>query len=255
MLGGMMPIAHTVTMLRSSSPQAAVGLLASMPADRVHAVLQSLHPQDVARLLPAMRPHQRGPLIAALTSEQIAVSLLLLSAEQAGKWLSELSEADRLPIMGAMPPQAIPVLLRTMPGQNSDEVLASMGAPQAHATRESIYERGVVEAFGRTNVTVTFPDGAPSTLFLVEVFGQTIAVTALFHESGVLTPQGVQYGQNLALDWQAAGVLIVTNMPVSDEAIAYSREARRQGWLLDTVMWIDRRHDGAVQRALVGLIR
>jgi hypothetical protein len=207
--------------------------------------------------MPWVKPQHRHHLIAALTSEQLAASLLLLSVEQAGRWLAELDEDDRIPIMNCMPPKAIPVLLSSMPGQNRDEVIAAMAPTQANATRETLYERGVAEAFGRTNVTVSHPQGAPPGIFIVQVFGRSIAVTPIFYEEdvGTLSTQDLRYAQNMAIELQAAGALVVSNTTLSEDVTAYRKEARRQGWIFDIVTWIDRRHDGLLQRALVSLIR
>ena len=236
-------------------PKRAVAVLTGMPPDRMTAVVTAMRPKDIARLLLAMTVEQRSRLFGMLPSEHIAAVLLLLSVEQAAAILTSMPEEETLVTFECLPPQAVPMLLAAMSADDQSWLLSAMEPTQASALRGSLYELGVQAALQRTNATVNRPSEAASNVLLVTTSQQSFAVSLFFREFGSLTVQEVRYAQEAAVTAQVRGALAVTNVGLSNEVLAYRRDARAQGWIIDVVTWTDPRQDGLLQRTLAGLIR
>jgi hypothetical protein len=254
--GGMMPITQLVAMLRTTPPQHAAGVLLAMPMDRINAVLGAMKPVDVARLLIGTKPPQRNTVLGLLSIEQIIGVLRTLPVEHAATLLAGLPKDHIVAVIDGLPPKAVPVLLEAMPPEFRAALLGEMDPYQADGTLTTMYQRGVAQALGRTNVHITYPNGDQDPTLLVQTFERLIVVSICYHdENGALSQREIRSAEDTATWLRAHGVLVVTNAPLTQEAIGYRSDARAMDRLVDVVTWIDNRHDGMLQRALVSLVR
>jgi hypothetical protein len=80
-------------------------------------------------------------------------------------------------------------------------------------------------------------------------------IAVRYFETGALTPYDMREVEAAAARAEANGTLAVTNVSVPKDVVDYGRDARGAGRLIDAVTWVDSRHDGLLQRALVSLVR
>ena len=250
-----MPVTQLVAMLRGTAPQHAAGVLLAMPTDRVNAVLTAMQPADIARLLSGMKAGQRNTVLSMLTIEQIIGVLRTMPVEHAAGLLAGMPKERIVEVIDGLPPKAVPVLMEAMPPEFRAALLDEMDPYQADGTMSTMYQRGVAQALGRTNVQITYPNGEQDPTLLVQTFERLIVVAICYHDDGALSQREIRTAEDTAAWMRANGTLVVTNAQLTQEAIGYRSEARSRERLVDVVTWLDPRHDGALQRALVSLVR
>ena len=253
--GGMMPVTQLVAMMRSSPPQHAAGLLMAMPVDRLHAVLGALKPVDLARLVVGAKPNHRADILALLSHDQIIGVLRTVKPNQAAVLLSGVSRDLALAVIANLPTAAAAVLLNAMDVERRKVLLAGMDPVISGELLVTMYEHGVAHALGRTNATISYPPDGPRGTLLVRAFDRLIVVIIRYGDYGVFPVRGVQEAEHAATWARASAALAVTRLPLSDEANDYLDAARAAGRPLDAITWLDERHDGLLQRSLVGLVR
>lgn len=122
-----MPVAGVTAMLRMTAPSKAAGILMSMPADRIHAVLNAMDPADIARILAAAKPERAVPALCALAPERIALIFMAIPAQLAAG------------LLRAMPENLVSSVLVMMPAERAEQLVAVLrpapAAPPAPAAR------------------------------------------------------------------------------------------------------------------------
>lgn len=250
--GGMMPVTQLIAMIRSSPAKSAIGLLTSMPADRMPHVIAGLAPRDIARLLPLMRPEFLGMLAVSLTPEQLSGLIELTTPEQAVALVSALPTERFTAVGGGLSDQAVLTLLAELPEDRQSALRAALDPHRLHAALSTVYERDVAAALARANAEVSVPEGAPRGTVVARTLGWRIVVAARFGDDGRVA---IRDAEAVAYRLRATGALSVTNYQPADDVLHYCHEARLQGRPIGAVAWVDLRHDGTLKRALVHLIQ
>lgn len=136
-----MPVAGVTAMLRMAAPQHAAGVLMSMPADRVRAVLAEMEPAVVVRILTATTLQRSATLLAALSSDRAALVLGAMAVRRAAETLA-LMPVDRVTaaLTGVSPDRAQTLLsaLRPAPDPVADPVAVSAAVPVAVPVATSV---------------------------------------------------------------------------------------------------------------------
>ena len=107
-----MPVAGVTAMLRMTAPSKAAGILMSMPADRIQAVLTAMEPADLGRILATAKPERAVPALCALAPERIALILMAMSVQPAARFLA------------AMPADLVSSVLVMMPAERAEQLVA-----------------------------------------------------------------------------------------------------------------------------------
>lgn len=247
---GQMPTTQVVAMLKVSGPAQAVGILTSMPADRMAALLAVMEPADLARILAAAPAVRRGELLAAVPAERIGALLRELPAPQVSELLSVVPAELAAQLLRGSPPQQAAQLLSTLPQQTRALLLDAMELDSADGLSLAVYEQEATEAVGRVSGRVSRLDRSGRDV-LAEVFGRNVHVAVRYCATEASLGSAV-YNAVAEANWRrVAGLVVVTNVALPDDAVALADNARGAGRPLELVRWIDARDDGAFKRALV----
>ncbi|MFB9444701.1 hypothetical protein Dvina_22565 [Dactylosporangium vinaceum] len=246
--GGMMPVAQLVTMLRSSPASSAAGLLQAMPADRLPIVAAALKPADLVRIVPALRPEARRGLLQALEPDCLSAVIRGVPPQQAATLLP-LVPAERLaPVVAGLSDGALAEVLGGLTPEQRQRV-ESVAAPGRERKVLGLrYGESVARALVRGNVHVA----VYSDTMLVTKGRWRIAVAARLGDDGRVA---VRDAEDTAYKVRADGALAVTDVAAAADVVQYTRETSDAGRPLETVVWVDERHDGHLMRALVSLFR
>jgi hypothetical protein len=218
-------------------------------------VLAGVKPDDLSRIILAMRPEGQADLLARLPREQLIDLLRIIPEEQAARLLHSLSTKRALTVMDALQPEENALLLEAMGPQQQAALLAAMDPYRAGTLLTMVYERGIARVLGRTNVRVTAPEGGAANPLMVEIASRFILVTMHHLTQGEFDLPEMQRAEEAARRSRADGVLAVTNARLSREVMEHCREAVQWGGCIDAVNWTDPGHDGVLLRALVALVR
>ncbi|HCT80784.1 MAG TPA: hypothetical protein DGG94_08335 [Micromonosporaceae bacterium] len=250
--GGMTPVVQLVAIIRNASPRDAAQLLKDMPVDRLPVVTAAMGPGEVARLLWAAPVDFRGALIDALTTEQLLEVLRAQQTNQAVTLLSMLPD-ERLGVVAeSLSDKVVAALLTRLPDSRQAAVLEAMDPAKGFAALSRRYEQEVADSLVRANVEVTFPNGAPNGIVLVQGLGWRIVVAARYGDDGTIALRDAEDG---AYRLEANGALSVTNLRPADAVVGHCRELRIQGQAVDAMRWTDTQHDGVLKRILVSLFQ
>jgi Mg/Co/Ni transporter MgtE len=248
----MMPVTQLITIMRSTPPQGAVGLLTAMPADRLPLVIAAMRPADIARLLPATRDDLRDTLIAALSTDQLTELVRTAATDQIVNLLPTLPR-DRLGcVVDGLPDPVVSDLFARLASDGQAALLGVMHPRRSHAVLARAYERDVARALVRGNANVTVTDEPPGGILLVQNLGWRIIVAARYGDDGTVA---VRDAESTAYRLRAHGALAIIDRPPAEDIVSYCREAQRQGRPVGAVAWTNPEDDNAVKRTLVGLFQ
>lgn len=254
--GWMMPIDEVIKMVLNAPPQEGCRILASLPPDRLQSVLAGMQPTDLARVLATAREEHRVELSAKLPPQQITGMLRTMPERQAALLLSSLSAKRILTVMNSLSAAETAMLLEAMRPQQRSTLLASMDPHQAALLRSLMYQRGVAHVLSGTNVRVSPAPAGRGNALLVEISGRTILLSIHFIEEGEFTTRELSQAEEAAHQARTHGLLAVTNAPLSREVGDRRYDLPgRDGRPADVVLWTDAGQNGALLRALVGLVR
>jgi hypothetical protein len=246
--GGTMPVTQLIAMIRNSPPRSAAGLLMAMPAERLPAVAAALRPADLVRLIPALKPEARRGLIQALGPEQLFDVISGVPVDEAAV-LVPMVPSERLgPIVAGLSDGALAALLGGLPPDQRQRVESVADPRRERQVRDLEYGDAVTRALVRGNFQVTRHNDS----MLVTNARWRIAVAARHGDDGRVA---VRDAEDTAYKLRTHGALAVSSVAAADDVLRYCRQSRADGRPLETVTWVDERHDGHLIRALVSLLR
>ncbi|WP_432840811.1 magnesium transporter MgtE N-terminal domain-containing protein [Dactylosporangium sp. CA-092794] len=246
--GGMMPVTQLIAMIRSSSPKSGAGLLMAMPADRLPIVTAAMRPADLIRLIPAIRPEARRSLIQALGPEHLFEVMRGIPLDAAAG-LVPLIPTERLgPVVAGLSDSALAALLGGLTPDQRQRIESVADPRREQRVLAFAYGDAVSRALLRGNVKVTQQDDS----MIVIKSRWRIAVAARRGDDGRVA---VRDAEDTAYKLRTDGALAVTDVPAAGDVLQYCKEARADGRALETVTWVDDRHDGHLIRTLVSLFQ
>jgi hypothetical protein len=225
-----MPVAGVTAMLRMTAPPKAAGILMSMPADRIQAVLTAMEPADLGRILATAKPERAVPALCALAPERIALILMATAVQPAARFLA------------AMPTDLVSSVLVMMPAERAEQLVAVLRpapaappAPQASPahTPPVSHHLSATATGGQTGEPVYA--ARPSEATPVAGGRQGMAAPQA-PPPAVLVPQPVRIEDN---DWlayergvvQALGSTAAQIVPASEE-LRHCVLVKAFGWLI-----------------------
>jgi hypothetical protein len=248
----MLPVTQVVAMIRRSPPKSAAGLLMAMPAERLSIVAAAMHPADLVRLVPALKPDARRNLIRVLGPEHLFEVIRSAPLDDATV-LVPMVPTERLgPVVAGLSDPALAALLGNLPPEQRQRVEDVTDPRRERPVLALEYRRLVARALARGNVEVSAPPEAPEGITLVTGLRWRIAVAARQGDDGRIAVRDAEDG---AYKLRTNGALAVTDLPAAADVLRYCREARTDGRPLDSVTWVDTRHDGHLMRTLVSLFQ
>ncbi|MFI5914866.1 magnesium transporter MgtE N-terminal domain-containing protein [Dactylosporangium sp. NPDC051541] len=246
--GGMMPVTQLVTMLRSSPPKSAAGLLMAMPAERLPIVAAAMRPADLVRIVPALKPEARRGLLQALEPAHLCAVFSGVPPREAAGLVPMLPTERLAPVVAGLSDGALAELLGGLAPDQRQRVESVADPRRERKVLGLRYGDAVSQALVRGNVHVA-------------VYGDTVLVTKGRWRIAVAARHGddgrvaVRDAEDTAYKVRADGALAVTDVAAAADVLQYTRETREAGRPLETVVWVDDRHDGHLMRALVSLLQ
>jgi hypothetical protein len=245
----MTPVTQLIAMIRSSPPKSAVDLLMSMPAERLPVVTAAMRPADLVRLLPAFKPEARRTVVRTLDPKHLFDVIHAVPLDEAAALIPIVPTESLAPVVALLSDGALAALISGLAEDQQQRVESSFGDPlRERRVLALVYGDAVTRALIRGNVQVTRHDDS----ILVTKDRWRIAVAARHRDDGRLA---VRDAEASAYNLRANGALAVTDVPAADDVMQYVNQARADGRPLETVTWVDARHNGELIRALVSLFR
>ncbi|MFG2045038.1 magnesium transporter MgtE N-terminal domain-containing protein [Dactylosporangium sp. NPDC048998] len=246
--GGMMPVTQLIAMIRSSPPKSAAGLLMAMPAERLPVVTAAMRPADLVRLVPALKPEARRGFIQSLGPKHLFEVIRGMPLDEAAVLLPVVPTERLGPVVAGLSDGALAALLDGLPPDQRQRVESVADPRREQRVLGLAYGDAVARALARGNVQVVWQDDG----LLVTKARWRIAVAARHGDDGRVA---VRDAEDTAYKLRADGALAVTDVPATDDVLRYCKEARADGRPLETVTWVDDRHDGHLIRTLVSLFQ
>jgi Mg/Co/Ni transporter MgtE len=248
-----MPTQHLVNMLRATPPQRAVGVLLAMPRDRIDRLLSAMDGRLLARMLIAADPDRRASLLNHLDDARLAAELALLPMAEAAAVMAALPPERATAQLDRVSSEHLALLLDAMPGPQRRRLVEAMDPLRLADLRRVGFEKSVIESLRRTSVNLSWvPDDYGSNLF-AGVMHRLFGISLCYVDAGEMPPAAVVAAQRAFAQQQVHGVLVVTNVPPSLEAVTLVRDALFAGLPALVVSWDPEDNDGVLARALVRL--
>jgi hypothetical protein len=248
-----MPTEHVVRMLAASPPQRAVGVLLSMPRDRIDRLLTAMDGRLIARLVIAAEPDRRRALLGYRNDARLAAELALLPMAEAAAVMSALPPDRATAQLDRVSSENLALLLDAMPGPHRRRLIDVLDPLRLADLRRVGYEKAVIEALRRTAASLSWvPDDHGSNLF-AGVFHRLFGVSLCYVDRGVLQSAAVVAAQRVFGREQVHGVLVVSNATPSDDAVALATDPRYAYTPSMVISWDPDQNHGVLGRALVRL--
>jgi hypothetical protein len=247
-----MPVDHIATIVRTSGPERAAAILASLPADRLIALAEALGPAALADVLLAADPAGRDRLLITMPADRTADVLSELSAEEAADVLASVPPEVAARVLLA---ESAPVATHILTAASGDvrerlcQTLEAAGSPVPGL----VYQRLVAASLCRLVPAAVrpLPD---DTGFAVEVFGRTVQVAARVLAGHVLADADLYAAASLA-DWTHVHGYVLVTAADTRATLAYARSLSAAGYPLEVVCWADERDDAGLKHAIVHAAR
>ncbi|MET0491547.1 MAG: hypothetical protein ABW000_00305 [Actinoplanes sp.] len=248
-----MPTQHVVTMLNASPPERAVAALLSMPRDRVDKLLGAMDGRLIARMLIAAEPGKRAVLLSHLDDARLGAELALLPMVEAAAVMAALPPERARPQLERVSSEHLGMLLEAMPSPQRRQLVATLDPLRLADLRRVGYEKAVIESLRRTAAGLQWvPDDHGSNL-LAGVFHRLFGVSLCYVDDGPLQSAAVVAAQQVFAAQQVHGLLVVTNVVPSVQAVELVTDPRYGGMPALVVTWDTDDNDGVLGRALVRL--
>jgi len=247
-----MPTAQLIAILKSSGPAQAVSLLLSMPAERMAVLSAMLEPAAIARMLVLAPGDRRAELLATVPAERVPLVLRELSTRRGAALLSLFPTEWVEQVLRSAPPDQAAELMSAMPQGVGSRLLESMELDSSDELASAVYEQAAMRSVARAAVQVSQLDDNACDL-LAEVFGKRLRICVRYCATEAMLGFAV-YHAATEVSWRGvAGIVIVTNVALTDDVALIVENARSLGRTLEVVRWADERDDGVFKRALVRL--
>jgi len=248
-----MPTQHVVTMLNASPPERAVAALLSMPRDRVDKLLGAMDGRLIARMLIAADPGRRAALLSHLDDARLGAELALLPMVEAAAVMAALPPERARPQLERVSSEHLGMLLDAMPSPQRRRLVDTLDPLRLVDLRRVGYEKAVIESLRRTAAGLQWvPDDHGSNL-LAGVFHRLFGVSLCYVDDGPLQSAAVAAAQQVFAAQQVHGLLVVTNVVPSVQAVDLVTDPRYGGMPALVVTWDTDDNDGVLGRALVRL--
>jgi MgtE intracellular N domain len=247
---GQMPTQQVIAMLRAIRPAQALGVLASMPIDRITHVMTHMEPADLAAMMFALDPRKQVELLEMVPADRRLLIFNELSMRQLADLLPMATTDIAAQILAGVSISAAAELLSDISSDVAARLLPLL--PDGHTVLQAMYERQARESVVRAAPKVSWLNQNTCDL-AADVFGRRIYVAIRF----LPDPSPIQLDIDRAAgsaDWTSiAGMLVVTNRRPGEPALLQAARQQLAGHHVELLRWIDQRDDGALKRALVKL--
>jgi hypothetical protein len=248
-----MPVRHVVAMILASKPPDAVSTLLAMTPDRIDVLLDEIPPVNLGRLICAARPREQETLMSTLSSRQRRAALSTLSTVHLVRLVAALPPESAWAVLADMSPGSAAGLFAELPVEPRRRLESSPPPELSPGLASAMYVRSVVETIVRTASRTTWLDEGIGDV-LAEVFGKFVHIAARYGSGLVLEAREVVAAARRARWNDIVGMLVCTNMQVSESADAQAAAIRRAGSPIEVIHWLDPNDDGVFKRSLVRLV-
>jgi hypothetical protein len=247
-----MPVDHIVTIVRTSPPGRAAAILASLPGDRLTALVEALTPAAMADVLLAGDPVRRDRLLTTMPAARTADVLSELSADEAADVLASVPPEVAARVLLAEPAAVATHILATAPGDVRERLCQALEAAESPVPG-LVYQRRVAASLRRL-VPAAVRQLPDDTGFAVDVFGRIVQVAARVLAGRILAEADL-YAAASHADWtRVHGYVLVTATDPRD-TLAYARSLNAAGYPLEVVCWAEERDDAGLKHAIVHAAR
>jgi hypothetical protein len=244
---------HVVTMLAASPPQRAVSVLLAMPKDRIDRLLGVMDGRLISRMLIAADPSRREALLSHLTDARLAAELALLPLVETARVLACLPSDRAAAQLERVSPAILTLLLDALPAAHRKRLAALLDPVHLVDLRRADYERAVIESLRRTAARLEWVPGVRGANLRAGVFHRLFGISLCYVDNGTLPSRAVAAAQQVFVDEQVHGVLLISNAEPSPEASELTLDARYAQTPALVVTWDRDDNDGVLGRALVRL--
>ncbi len=251
LLGGMMPIAQLIEIVRHVPPRQAADLLRELPPDRLTAILAGLKPNEIARLVGVASGQFRDTVIEKLDDPRLLDVLDCQAEAAAAEVLVALPDERLCAIAVTLPDHALATLLPALADARLAMVLDAFDPVRRTAILSRRYSLDVADALVRANMRLDPAIRESPEIMLAHGLGWRVVVAAGFHDDG---STAVNRAEDAAYRIGAHSALAVTEIRPSDAVLTYCALAREAGRSVAAVHLTGHGHDGPLKRTLVSLL-
>jgi hypothetical protein len=247
---GNMPTHQVIEMLKATRPTQALGVLESMPSDRVTHVMTHMTPADLTAIMLALNPRQQAELLSMAPAERHPLIFSELNMRQFADLLQAVTPGIAAQMLAGVSTTYAAEVLSDVSPDSANRLLSLL--PQADTVVRALYEWQARDSVVRAARNVSWLDHRTCDL-AADLFGRRVHVAIRF----LPDPSAMQIDVDSTArhaDWASiAGLLVVTNVIPGEEALLQARRQRKEGYRVELVQWVDRDDDSPLKRALVRL--